>query len=105
MGFCPVLSTLDDFIDKKGDRLFTLVLAEYLRTGATVWLAQQWHPGTRIALLGKPDSGTQGGFMFSVFKERGKGYCRGMVIGIPSKLLAGCGMFGVRFLIVDRKKI
>ena len=27
--------------------------------GATVWLVQQWNPGTRIALLGKPDSGTR----------------------------------------------
>ncbi|NOY42583.1 MAG: hypothetical protein GXP26_12210 [Planctomycetes bacterium] len=26
--------------------------------GATVWLAQQWNPGTRFALLDKPDSGT-----------------------------------------------
>ncbi len=27
--------------------------------GATVWLAQQWNPGTRFALLDKPDSGTR----------------------------------------------
>ena len=29
------------------------------RTGGTVWLAQQWNPGIRFALLDKPGSGTQ----------------------------------------------
>jgi len=29
--------------------------------GATVWLVQQWNPGTRFALLGKPGSGTHRG--------------------------------------------
>ncbi len=37
--------------------------------GATVWLVQQWNAGTRIALLDKPDSGTQGGFAFYISKE------------------------------------
>ncbi len=70
--------------------------------GATVWLVQQWNPGTHIALLDKPDSGTPWDSCFRFSKSECNGvrvYCREMVDWIPAINLAGWGMFDLRLKI------